>query len=412
MDRHPQLTRAAGLARLASFAPHAGPAYAFGRNTDLGPDAEGATSALSPFLRRRLLTEREAVAAALASRGPVEADRFVQEVFWRSYFKGHLETRPALWSGCEALVRQGQARLAAESGLRRVHDDAVAGRTGIDGFDHWARELAEHNWLHNHARMWFASIWIFTLRLPWALGAAFFMRHLLDGDPASNTLSWRWVAGLHTRGKPYAARAENIRRFTDGRFDPRGLDEDPVALEEPHEVPATPLPPADAAPDGEVALLLHLDDLHPESLDLGRARVARVAGMLAHADGAVPRVRAADREAMADALARAAAHFGCAPGPAMAAPGAAGDAEAHGPAPWDAGWTGGLPVIAAWAPVGPSAQALPPCVRVRRRWDSACWPRATRGFFQVKAAIPQLLAAEGLVDAGTHEGRRGAGSRR
>ena len=102
---------------------------------------------------------------------------------------------------------EGRAKLAANAGLRLAFGRAVDGRTGIDGFDDWARELTATHWLHNHARMWFASIWIFTLRLPWALGADFFMRHLIDGDPASNTLSWRWVAGLHTRSKPYAARA-------------------------------------------------------------------------------------------------------------------------------------------------------------------------------------------------------------
>ncbi len=88
---------------------------------------------------------------------------------------------------------EGEEQLAASSGLRRAYERAVEGRTGIDGFDDWARQLVETGWLHNHTRMWFASIWIFTLRLPWALGAAFFLRHLLDGDPASNTLSWRWV---------------------------------------------------------------------------------------------------------------------------------------------------------------------------------------------------------------------------
>jgi deoxyribodipyrimidine photo-lyase len=66
--------------------------------------------------------------------------------------------------------------------------------------------------------MWFASIWIFTLGLPWRIGADFFYRHLLDGDAASNTLSWRWVAGLHTRGKAYAAESWNIEKFTGGRF--------------------------------------------------------------------------------------------------------------------------------------------------------------------------------------------------
>jgi deoxyribodipyrimidine photo-lyase len=223
--------------------------------------------------------------------------------------------------------------------------------------------------------MWFASIWIFTLRLPWALGADFFLRHLIDGDPASNTLSWRWVAGLHTKGKPYAARAENIRRYTGGRYDPAGLDEDPVALTEAEPAAAAPLPPAGAAPDGAVALLLHLDDLHPESLPLGRARVMRVGGMVAHAPGAADRVRQADDAAMADALRRAAAHFGC--------PAGLVGAE----------WSGGLPIVTAWAPVGPSAAALPPCIRVRRPWDSLIWPHATRGYFQVKAAIPGILAA-------------------
>ncbi len=367
------MTRAAGLDRLAGFAPRMARDYAAGRNTDAGPDGETATSALSPYLRRRLVLEREAVGAALDIHGAAKAEKFVQEVFWRSYFKGHLETRPALWTGYQELVRRDRHRLAAESGLRRVFEDATQGCSGIDCFDDWARELTETHWLHNHARMWFASIWIFTLRLPWALGADFFMRHLIDGDPASNTLSWRWVAGLHTRGKPYAARAENIRRYTDGRYDPRGLDESPQALEEAEPVAAVALPAAEPPPAGEVALLLHLDDLHPESLPLGRAKVVRVGGLLVHAEGAVERVRDADSAAMADALARAGRHFDC---PAMLV---------------EAGWDDGLPVLAPWAPVGPSAAALPRCQRLRRGWDSAAWPLASRGFFQVKAAIPRLL---------------------
>lgn len=394
MDRSFPATRAAGLERLAAFGPRMGRAYAEGRNTDVGPGAETATSALSPYLRRRLVLEREAVDAALAAHGPVGADKFVQEVFWRTYFKGYLETHPAVWTDYRRLAAEGRHRVATNSGLRRVFEDAVAGRTGIDGFDDWARELTATHWLHNHARMWFASIWIFTLRLPWALGADHFLRHLIDGDPASNTLSWRWVAGLHTRGKPYAARAENIRRCTDGRYDPAGLVEDPAALEEPELPAAVPLPSADAAPPGEVALLLHLDDLHPESLPLGGAQVVRVGGLLAHAEGAVERVRQADRDAMTDALARAGAHFGCMAGPA------------------EEGWAGRLPVVAPWAPVGPSAEALPPCLRVRREWDSLTWPRATRGFFQVKTAIPRILEEVGCIGpsmpaAGSGRARRG-----
>lgn len=375
---HPaNATRADGLARLHLVTPGLGHGYATGRNTDRGLGEAPSTSALSPWLRRRMITEPEVVQAAGDAHGPA-AEKFVQEVFWRSYFKGHLETRPAVWTGYQALAAEGHAQLAASSGLRRVYDQATKGRTGIDGFDDWARELVTENWLHNHTRMWVASIWIFTLRLPWALGAEWFMQHLLDGDPASNTLSWRWVAGLHTRGKAYAARAENIRRYTDGRYDPHGLNEDPEPLEEDSPVAARALPPAAAAPDGNVALLLHLDDLHPESLPLGRARVVWVGGLLAHADGAADRVVQFDRAAMDDAMARAAAHFGCPAG--LVEP----------------GWDGGLPVVTGWAPVGPSAASLPRALRVRRDWDDAVWPRSTKGYFQVKAAIPATLRTLGL----------------
>ena len=374
MTRHVVLTRAAALDHLAEGVARAGHAYAAGRNTDAGPDAEPTTTALSPYLRRRLLLEQEVVEAALAAHGPAGAEKFVSEVFWRSYFKGHLETHPAAWTGYTDALAAEQARLAANAGLRHAFDRAVSGRTGIDGFDDWARELGDAGWLHNHTRMWFASIWIFTLRLPWVLGADFFLRHLLDGDPASNTLSWRWVAGLHTRGKAYAARAENIRRYTAGRFSPAGLDENPVPLAEPDPPPTVPLRPADAAPSGPVALLLHLDDLHPESLPLGAAKVVRIGGLLAHAPGATERVRQADAQAMADAITRAAQCFGCHAGPA---------------AP---GWHGGLPVVTAWAPLGPSAAALPAgCLRVRRPWDELTWPRATSGYFKMRTAIPAIL---------------------
>ena len=367
----PELTRTAGLSHLNAVTPSLGRRYAERRNTDRGPDASATTSVLSPYLRRRLVLEQEAVQAALEAHGPA-AEKFVQEVFWRSYFKGHLETRPWLWTGYRDQVTRDQARLAAASGLRQAYDQATTGATGVDGFDDWARDLVRHNWLHNHTRMWFASIWIFTLGLPWALGADFFMRHLLDGDPASNTLSWRWVAGLHTRGRAYAARAENIFRYTEGRYRPDGLNESPEALDEPEGPPPAKLPTGGTAPAGDVALLLHLDDLYPESLDLGPARPVLVCPMLAHAADAADPVRQADREAMADAVARATAHFGCSSGERPP----------------------GMPAVAAWAPAGPSADTLPPnAIRIRRGWDEAVWPAATRGYFKVREAIPRVLRA-------------------
>ncbi len=374
------MTRAAALDRLAATVPRAGRAYAEGRGTDAGPDAEPTTTALSPFLRRRLLLEEEAVAAALAAHGPQAAERFVGEVFWRTYFKGHLETHPAAWTGFLAALARERARMETSSGLRRAHAAAVGGTTGIEGFDDWARELVDTGWLHNHARMWFASIWIFTLRLPWELGADFFLRHLLDGDPASNTLSWRWVAGLHTRGKAYAARAENIRRYTDGRFSPAGLNEHPAPLEEAEPPRLVPLPPPGAAPEGEVALLLHLDDLHPEEPGAGRGQGragGRAAGARARRLGGGARGRHPGD--------------GGRPGPRrrplrLRRPGR----------PSRAGRTG----CRWWRP---GRRWVRPRTRCRR---AACgcagpgttlaWPHATRGYFSVRAAIPAILREAGM----------------
>jgi hypothetical protein len=102
---------------------------------------------------------------------------------------------------------------------------ATQGKTNVECFNEWVLELKDNNYLHNHTRMWFASIWIFTLRLPWQLGAQFFLEHLFDGDAASNTLSWRWVAGLQTKGKHYLAKSWNIEKFTLNRFNNINLNE-------------------------------------------------------------------------------------------------------------------------------------------------------------------------------------------
>jgi len=356
-------TRMAGLERLAEFTGRMGTHYAERRNTQAPPGEH--TSGLSPYLRRRMVVENEAVHAARAAHGAA-ADKFVQEVYWRTYFKGYLELRPSIWTDYLAQVEQAQVLLGHDTGLAQRYRAAVAGRTGIDAFDDWAGTLIRDNWLHNHARMWFASIWIFTLGLPWVLGADFFLRHLVDGDPASNTLSWRWVAGLHTRGKHYVATAENIRRFTDGRYRPTGLNERPAPLTELPPPAPTALAAASPPPDGEVTLLLHLDDLHPETWPLGRARVMCVWPHLVHATGTAEAVQAFDRAAMDEALTRAVAFFGC---------------KIEPPAK-------NLPLVTAWAPIGPTAARLPEAAQVRRPWDDQNWPACTGGYRLLRERIP------------------------
>ncbi|WP_291295664.1 FAD-binding domain-containing protein [Elioraea sp.] len=397
----PEPTREAALVRLSAFAPAMGPAYAATRNHDRGPGDRGNVSALSPHVRHRLVTEEELVIAALARHGPSSCEKFVQEVFWRSYWKGWLELRPAVWADYAGRIAHEADGLATQGGLRRAYEDAVSARTGIACFDAWARELVETGYLHNHARMWFASIWVFTLRLPWVLGADFTYRHFMDGDPASNTLSWRWVAGLHTRGKHYLARAANIAEYTGGRFDPRGeLDERAGPLDEPPYGPPGMLPPASPAPEGRVALLATEDDGCVETLPLGRAGVVSLGGIICTARrsplpvGAAA-IRFADG-AMNDALTRAGTHLGLVP-TRLANAAAVVDWAASG---------GAAAVVTAYAPVGPVAtmlDGLEPTlatrgirlVRLRRAWDDAVWPHATKGFFQVKDRIPAILRTLG-----------------
>ena len=159
-----------------------------------------------------------------------KVDKFIDEVFWRIYWRGWLELRPQVWKN----YLKNLKKLKDEFKDNRKYIQVTEGNSNIECFNDWVKELKETNYLHNHTRMWFASIWIFTLNLPWQLGANFFMRHLFDGDSASNTLSWRWVAGLQTIGKHYLATASNISKFTNNVHKPQNLNEN--ALWNPDEI--------------------------------------------------------------------------------------------------------------------------------------------------------------------------------
>lgn len=400
-------TRAAGLARLQAFLPRAGRAYAERRNFDLGPDRRDNVSMLSPWIRHRLVREDEVASSVLMLHSHRAAEKFIQEVVWRTYWKGWLEMRPSVWRRYRQAVADAVRDLDRDGGLRRRFEEATSGRTGIDCFDAWAHELCTRGYLHNHARMWFASIWIFTLRLPWVLGADFFFRHLIDGDPAANTLSWRWVAGLQTPGKTYLARSDNIARYTGGRFDPgQRLAAEAVALAEPEPLPQPAGLPAvaDRCPDEPVLMLIGEDDCDPLSLgvspDLVRAAAAVV---LTERRSPLPVGEAARRfskGACADGLARVSAASACATAmlDRTAAPAALLDLASS---------AGAAHVVAGYAPVGPTAEWLAEAepalaaagvrlTRLRRPWDAALWPHARKGYFAFKEKVPSALLALGI----------------
>ena len=385
----PAADREAALAALEDFLPRAGRDYAEQRNHDQGPSHRTNVSLLSPWIRVRQLPEWEVVAAVRREHGATAVGKFIDEVCWRTYWKGWLQLRPTVWRD----YRQRVARLQAEAGRDGEVQAAVAGKTGIDCFDAWARELVETGYLHNHARMWVASIWIHTLMLPWELGADWFLRHLLDGDPASNTLSWRWVAGLHTAGKTYLATRPNVRRYTQDRFEVTAdFAKTPVDLEHSPPPPVQPLQelPAVSA-GGRTGILLTDEDVSAAAWLTAEDAPAAVAGFfLAEAYeewGTADHVVRFRKEAMWSALGKSA------------------DNGLFESVDRLADWLKATQIevlLMAEPPVGIWTDILPRVTRVcresgvqlslrRHGWDTLLWPHATHGFFRFKKVIPQVL---------------------
>ena len=209
-----EASRARAIDKLNNFVEKNLTEYSKLRNFDFGPDKRSNVSCLSPYITHGIINELEVIDKALKKFSFTKNEKFIQEVLWRVYWKGWLELRPNIWS--DYLIELDKFKNEFKENQNYL--DAISGKTNVDCFNQWVIELKENNYLHNHTRMWFASIWIFTLELPWQLGAEFFMQHLFDGDAASNTLGWRWVAGVQTQGKHYLASEWNINKFTSNRF--------------------------------------------------------------------------------------------------------------------------------------------------------------------------------------------------
>lgn len=399
-------TRIAGEASLKTFIPQMGKRYTNGRNFDRGAGRHSDVSMLSPYVRRRLVLEQDLVNSAIKAHGLEDSEKFIQEVFWRGYFKGWLERRPIIWDLYRDGLIQDLKVLNGDRSLCKRVEAAEAGKTGLDYFDNWVEELVETGYLHNHARMWFASIWIFTLELPWRLGADFFFRHLLDGDPASNTLGWRWVAGLHTRGKPYQAQAWNIAKFTNNRFVPRPTDLSEVieslVKDEPDGLPdVSPMRKLKTPdPNRPTVLLITEEDCRPEDFDLSSLNLVGCATLAAsHLRSPLSVsliVKKFEQGALGDTATRINLNI----------------TKLRAGLPADlARWAtlaGATQIVTPYIPTGPLRdwilEAKPSLnearidfVEWRRDWDEAIWQYATAGFFKVKKNIPSILEITGIL---------------
>ena len=246
--------REQGIAKLKEFSENHLSNYAKSRNFDYGPSKRDNVSNLSKYITHRIIDEQEVIQTAHSKFAYIKIEKFIQEVFWRTYWKGWLEMRPRVWTSyIEDLKQLEKQKDSVE------YQQAISGKTSIECFNDWANELIKYNYLHNHARMWFASIWIFTLKLPWQLGADFFLKHLLDGDAASNTLSWRWVAGLQTKSKNYLATKFNINTFSAKKYEVLKLNDQASPLFETTSFEIQPLHFDKVENDNSLFLLHNLD---------------------------------------------------------------------------------------------------------------------------------------------------------
>lgn len=411
------------------------------RRQRAGSGAE--TSALSPYLRTRLLDEHEVAAQVRRLHGS-QGGAFLEQLGWRVYFKGHLEQHPRCWEDWKQRVG------ACRCGLRPETADllarAEAGETGLEGFDAWSRQLRETAWLPNRLRLWHAGIWVHTLRLPWELGAAFYLRHLMDGDPAANTLSWRWVAGLHTPGKVYLPQAEIIRQASGGLWDLRGRLATEAAMnhfENPARAESVLLETLPDAQDARqpglslapAGLLVTPEDLLPEQGALSQGAFASVAVLGARdvwdSHQLAEPVRDWLQRVLLDTARRAGRHWDA----EVVAADSTGTLplECPGPAAFMSlcsrprvhvgvvdHWCRG---VLAWArrehlrcirlyrpPVGPWRDQMPrlrsmlqregiALIEHRRTRDAAHWPHAARGFFSFREHW--LAATAGVVSPAT-----------
>lgn len=176
---------------------------------------DGAVSRMAPYIRYGVMPLAEVRDMALASVGSdYDAEKFVNELGWRDYWQRlYAQLGDGIWEDRENWKTGYQSGDYADA----LPDDIRNGTTGMVCVDEMSRELRETGYLHNHQRMWLAAYIVHWRHVKWQAGARWFLEHLLDGDPASNNMSWQWVASTFSH-KPYFFNRENVEKFSNGVY--------------------------------------------------------------------------------------------------------------------------------------------------------------------------------------------------
>jgi len=200
--------RAEANVRLAAIDP-----VAYGRTRN---HLDGAVTQLSSFITHGVVSlpdVRDRVLGAVDD--PAEAQKMVQQLAWRDYWQRLYRSLGAgIWDDLEPYKTGFEPSDYADD----LPDDIKNAQTGVAAMDHFISELLTTGWMHNHARLYLASYICHFRRIKWQAGARFFLTHLLDGDPASNNLSWQWVASTFSH-KPYYFNLDNLQRFAGDNVD-------------------------------------------------------------------------------------------------------------------------------------------------------------------------------------------------
>lgn len=195
---------------------------AYARTRNYG---DGHVTRLSPYLHHGVLSLNRVRNHALTRcTEPAQITKFIQELAWRDFWQRALSAHPeGAWQDIEPY----KTGFGPEAYADHLPEDIAQACTGVACMDTFIRELTETGYLHNHARMYLASYVVHFRRVKWQAGARWFLHHLLDGDVASNNLSWQWVASTFSN-KPYIFNLENVTKYFEGRVDTSPLADQPL----------------------------------------------------------------------------------------------------------------------------------------------------------------------------------------